>query len=73
MKIPSRGTLKARWFWVKSYIGLCLWFLQLAWKALRGKIIIVDTKITESTGGFKYFTAHISKRPLSKDHDYSKW
>lgn len=54
-------------------LKLGLWFIVRAWDAVRGKIIIIDDKIVESNGGFKYFQINISKRPVDKKADYSKW
>ena len=45
-------------------------FMRLSWKALRGKICIMDTELTEARGGYKYKMLIISKLPVSKEHTY---
>jgi hypothetical protein len=78
-KIPSRTSE----LWKRVYsryetLKYCLWwnlqtsryFLFLAWKALRGKIITIQRDVTESKGGYKYLSITISKRPVSGEHTY---
>lgn len=59
--------------WYLGNIRLCFWFIARAWDAIRNKIIIINADIVESNGGFKYYQINISKRPLDKKADYSKW
>lgn len=48
-----------------------LYFQQLAFKNLFGKMTIVDSRKVKSNGGFKYYQMEISKLPFSKTHNYS--
>lgn len=45
---------------------LCVWLLRLAFFALSGKIGIITTGITESKGGYKFYTVHFSHFPVGK-------
>ena len=72
------------WFWRVPFSWWCrlrygpisncinaLWAIGLAWKFLRGKLVIIDTHDTKSNAGYKYKSVTFSKRPLSSTHDYS--
>jgi len=52
-------------------IRTSIYFMFLAWMVLRKKIIIIDSDALESRGGYKYMSLVISKRPLSKSHEYT--
>ena len=59
-------------FWLtwKHRILTALSFLKLSWKALWGKICIMDTELMESNAGYKYKALIISKLPVSIKHTY---
>ncbi len=52
-------------------LSLAWSFVRLAYRAARNKIVVVDSRIIYSKGGWKYFQMEISKTPLSDEHDYS--
>jgi len=70
--------IKLLWINIKArfnviYIPNFRMFLNLqefAWKSLIGKCAIIDSRIVESNGGFKYQQMEISKLPVSKTHSY---
>ncbi len=74
----QRHPWKARYHQVRSYVTISLiprvstarFFLRLAWKALRHKILIINTRPATANGGYKYINLMISKRPVSADHTY---
>ena len=45
-------------------------FMKMAWKALRGKICIMDTELMDSNAGYKYKALIITKLPVSTKHTY---
>lgn len=51
-------------------LGTCWYFLRLAWAALRGKVVIVDSKPGYSVSGFRYAFIVLSKLPMGKERKY---
>ncbi len=69
---------KMRYHQVRAYIvctlagrlGTARTFLRLAWKGLRGKVAVMDTRLSEANGGYKYINLVITKLPVSAEHTY---
>jgi len=57
-------------YWYKFDILGAIFWMRLAFLALRGKIVLIDSKDAESNGGYKYKTLIVSKRPLSDTNTY---
>jgi hypothetical protein len=55
---------------IYSNIVNALWALKLAWRLLRGNIIVIDAQDSVSNGGYRYHTIAFSKRPVSNKHTY---
>lgn len=60
--------------WLKKcHMETAIWFLKRAIKALSGKEGIMDSAEGYSKGGYKYYHIVISKLPVNKNHDYTKF
>jgi len=71
-KVYFRCFWKSRWeFKIRWPIYTCVYFLKLAYLGFRSKIWIMESRPTESKGGYKYYDVVISKTPLSKNHKYN--
>ena len=55
---------------LKMQVSVALLFTRLSWKALRGKIGIMDTELMDSNAGYKYKAFIITKLPVSREHTY---
>ena len=65
----------AAWFKYHPHLNYITarYFVKIAWRSLRGKILIIETKNAISNGGFKYVAIIVSKSPVSNSHTYEEY
>lgn len=70
----QRTRINVEVYWSVVVWRLCSarFFLSWAWRALRGKGVIIDSREVRSNGGFKYLQCELSYTPVDKDHSYGK-
>jgi hypothetical protein len=68
---------RMNWYMAKaraeSKIGdvrTALWFVQLGWRILRGRLLLMDIRDSRSNGGYKYRVLVLSHRPVSSTAPY---